>query len=352
MKNIIKGGDIMLSMAIVGMGKMAAEHAKWIDENKDMKLTAICEKNVKRHTEIKEKYGVDVYSGIDSLLSSEKDLDFAVIVTTNEVHEELTIKALESGANVIVEKPMTLTYESTKRMVAAAEKNKKHLFVHQSSRWDREYLHVKEAVQSGMIGDLLVVESKAIFCDEFWPSWGIDGMANPWRVKAAYGGGLLYDWGPHLVDQILKLIPSEPIGVYGILQSAVWSKEVDDHFLAILRYKNNLMAQIEVSNNGRISMPRWYIIGTKGTIIVPGKAEPFWDEVEINYIKDDGKKEIEKIKLVGVCESGLEGGFYEDLVPYLNGKKKDFVSMQEAAKVVKVLEMIKKSSEENRFVEF
>ncbi|MBA7538512.1 Inositol 2-dehydrogenase/D-chiro-inositol 3-dehydrogenase [subsurface metagenome] len=140
MKNIIKGGDIMLSMAIVGMGKMAAEHAKWIDENKDMKLTAICEKNVKRHTEIKEKYGVDVYSDIDSLLSSEKDLDFAVIVTTNEVHEELTIKALESGANVIVEKPMTLTYESTKRMVAAAEKNKKHLFVHQSSRWDREYL--------------------------------------------------------------------------------------------------------------------------------------------------------------------------------------------------------------------
>lgn len=352
MKNIIKGGDIMLSMAIVGMGKMAAEHAKWIDENKDMKLTAICEKNVKRHTEIKEKYGVDVYSDIDSLLSSEKDLDFAVIVTTNEVHEELTIKALESGANVIVEKPMTLTYESTKRMVAAAEKNKKHLFVHQSSRWDREYLLIKETINSGKIGDILAIQSKVMLCDEGWPSWGIDGMANPWRIKAKYGGGMLLDWGPHLVDQMLQLMGEDPIGVYGVLQSGIWSSEVDDHFFAFLKFEGNILCQIEASNNGRIDMPRWYVIGTKGTIAVKGKAEPFWDEVEINYIKDDGKKEIEKIKLVGVCESGLEGGFYEDLVPYLNGKKKDFVSMHEAAKVVKVLEMIKKSSEENRFVEF
>jgi len=63
-------------------------------------------------------------------------------------------------------------------------------------------------------------------------------------------------------------------------------------------------------------------------------------------------KEIQKIKLVDVRESGLEGGFYEDLVPYLNGKKKDFVSMYEAAKVIKVLENIKKSNKENRFVEF
>ncbi|MFO7928668.1 MAG: Gfo/Idh/MocA family oxidoreductase, partial [Candidatus Humimicrobiaceae bacterium] len=263
-------------------------------------------------------------------------------------YEKLSVLALSNGVNVIVEKPMTMTFESAQRMVQAAEKNKKQLLVHQSSRWDREYLAIKNIISSGKIGDVLVIQARVLLCDEFWPSWGIDGMANPWRVKAEYGGGMLYDWGPHLVDQVLQLIPEDPISVYGMLQSGVWSKEVDDHFFAILRYKSNVMAQLEVSNNGRINSPRWYVIATKGTIAVPGKSEPFWDEVVTNYIDRKGKKQIEKIKLVDVKESGLEGGFYQDLIPYLNGEIKNHVSMYDAAKVIKVLELIKKSSEENR----
>ena len=341
----------MLKMAIVGMGKMAAEHAKWIIENKDMELIAICEKNVERHREIKEKYSVDVYEKVSDLISKIR-LDFAVIVTTNPSHEGIAIEVLNTGINVIVEKPMTLTYQSAKKMIGAAEINKRHLFVHHSSRWDRDYLKVKEYIDSGVIGDILMVQSKAIFCDEFWPSWGIDGMANPWRIKAKYGGGLLFDWGPHLVDQILQIMGKDPIEIYGFLQSALWSKEVDDHFLALLKFENNIMAQVEVSNNGRISLPRWHVIGTKGTIMVPGKSEPFWNEVQLNYINKYGKNEIVTTELTGITESGLEGGFYSELVPYLEGKINKFVSMYDSANVVKVLETIKKSSEEGRFLEF
>jgi predicted dehydrogenase len=341
----------MLKMAIIGMGKMAAEHARWIIENKDMELVAICEKNTSRHNEIKEKFSADVYGKVSDLISK-VSLDFAVIATTNTSHEEIAIEVLNAGINVIVEKPMTLTYQSTKKMIDAAEKNNKHLFVHHSSRWDRDYLKVKDYIDSGMIGDPLVIQSKAIFCDEFWPSWGIEGMANPWRIKAKYGGGLLFDWGPHLVDQILQIMGKDPIEIYGFLQSGLWSKEVDDHFLALLKFENNIMAQIEVSNNGRISLPRWHVTGTRGTIMVTGNSEPFWDEVQLNYINEYGKKETVKTKLTGITESGLEGGFYSDLVPYLEGKISKFVSMYDSANVVKVLETIKKSSEEGKFLEF
>ena len=54
-------------------------------------------------------------------------------------------------------------------------------------------------------------------------------MENPWRIKASYGGGMLLDMGPHLVNQILLIMKKDPIGVYGMLQSGIWSKEVDDH---------------------------------------------------------------------------------------------------------------------------
>ena len=219
----------MLRMGIIGMGKMAREHAIWIAENKEMKLTAICEKNAARKEQIENQYNVPVFSNIEEFLKI-KDLDMVVIVATNEAHEELTIKSLNSGRDVIVEKPMSVNYESTLQMIKAAEKNKKQIFVHQSSRWDRDFLFIKDVVKSGLIGDILVLKTKVMFCDEGWPSWGIDGMANPWRIKAKYYGGLLLDWGPHLVDQTLQLMGKDPVSVFGILQSAVWSNEVDDHF--------------------------------------------------------------------------------------------------------------------------
>lgn len=340
----------MLKFGIAGMGKMGSFHADWILQNKDMELVALCEKNEARMNELKERYKIPVYSDLDEFLKEE--MDFVVVVTTNEVHELITVKALDAGKSVIVEKPMSMTYDSTLRMIEAAERNKKHLFVHHSSRWDRDYLLVRDTIKSGKLGDILCIKSCVMLCDIGWPAWGIDGMENPWRIKAQYGGGMLFDWGSHLVDQMLLLMDKDPIGVYGVLQKGVWSKEVDDYFFALLRFDCNTVCQIEVSNNSQLDLPRWFVIGTKGTLTVKGKYEPVWGEAEMVYENEYGYKDLLKFDMIGVKESGAEGGFYADLVPYLEGKKKEFVSMYEASKVIKVLEMIKKSSEENRFVSF
>ncbi len=335
-------------MGIVGMGKMGGFHADWIARHPQMELRAICEKNPARIEQLRKQYPAKVHQDYGAFLAEE--LDFVVVVTTNEAHEKLTVTALDSGKNVIVEKPMSVSYESCRRMIQAAEKNQRHLFVHHSSRWDRDFLLVKEVIASGLIGEVLVVQSKVMLCDEGWPAWGIDGMANPWRIKAEYFGGLLFDWGPHLVDQLLLLINKPLKGVFGQLMSGVWSTEVDDHFFALLKFDDRTLCQIEVSNNGRITLPRWYVIGTRGTLEVKGFKEPFWDQAEIAYVRENGEKETRLVRLHDVCESGAEGGFYEDLIPHVEGRKKEFVSMHEAARVVQVLEMVKRSSQESRFV--
>jgi len=341
-------GEKKYGLGIVGMGKMGGFHADWIAKHPRMELRAICEKNPGRLEELRKKYAVKLFQDYSAFLA--EDLDFVVVVTTNEAHEELTVAALARGRHVIVEKPMSFSYESCRRMILAAEKNQRHLFVHQSSRWDRDFLLVREAIASGLLGEVLVIQSKVMLCDQGWPAWGIEGMANPWRIKARYYGGLLFDWGPHLVDQLLLLMNRPLLGVYGQLQSGVWSTEVDDHFFAVLKFEGKTLCQIEVSNNGRIALPRWYVIGSRGTLEVKGYKEPFWDQAEMVYIRDDGKKESRVLRLHDVCESGAEGGFYEDLIPFVEGKKKSFVSMQEAAQVVRVLELIQRSSKESRFV--
>ena len=341
----------MVGIGIIGIGKMGGFHAEWIAKTEGLRLVAVCDKNAQRVEEFRAKYGAEGYTDVDAFLSA-KGMDWVAIITTNDVHELLAVRALQKKKNVIVEKPMSLTYESTLRMIAAAEQNGRKILVHHSSRWDRDFLLVQELIRSGTLGEILMIQSKVMLCDAGWPAWGIEGMANPWRIKAQYGGGILLDWGPHLVDQFLVLMGNDPIGVYGILQSGVWSSEVDDYFFADLRFEGKTICQIEVGNNARISVPRWYIIGSRGTLEIKGKSDPVWDEAELRYIRTDGKREIQRIQMTGVCESGLEGGFYAELVPYLNGEKKPYATMYEAAKTVKILDLVRQSSKEGRFVEY
>jgi scyllo-inositol 2-dehydrogenase (NADP+) len=339
----------MYKVGILGMGKMAGFHAEWIAENEGLELTAICEKREDRIDEIKKQYGVPVFTDADEFFAK-GDIDVAIITATNELHEKFSIKALEAGKHVVVEKPMSTDYEGAKRMIETAEKTGRLLTVHQSSRWDRDFLLVREIKQSGLIGDFLVVKSNANFCDEFWPSWGIDGMADPWRIKSEHFGGILLDWGVHLIDQILILMEGNPLDVYGFLQSGVWTKEVDDHFFASFRFPGDVLCQLEASNNDRIPLPRWHIIGTKGSLEVKGKPEPFWDETEMIYIDENGKKERRNITFYDVCESGSEGGFYRELVSFLDGKHKGFVSMYEAAEVINVIDAVRESHAEGVIV--
>ena len=137
-----------------------------------------------------------------------------------------------------------------------------------------------------------------------------------------------------------------------MLQSGLWATEVDDHFFSIIKFDEDIICQIEASNNCRIPLPRWYVIGTKGTLMVKGSLEEFFDEAEINHINDDNKKEIKKIKLVNYPAFGFSDGFYTDFIKFLKGENKEFISMHESSKVMKILDLIRKSNKENRFMSF
>jgi len=341
----------MINFGIIGMGRMGMMHADWIIENKDLNLVAVCEKNPARIEELKNKYKTEVFTDFKDLLETPK-IDFIVIATTNEFHEILTTTALENGKNVIVEKPMSLNYESTLRMIKSAEKNKRELLVFHSTRWDRDFLIVKEYIESGKLGKVLTVHLRVMLFGEYWAGGGIDGMQNPWRLKEEYGGGILMDWGPHLIDQLLILKSKDPISVYGILQSGLWCDKVDDHFFAAIKFDDNTICEVEASINCRIPLPRWYIIGTKGTLVINSHLTNVWDDVEISLEKEDGSKEIQNIKIVDHPGAGLSGGFYKDFIHYKDDEKDKYITMYQASKVVKILDMIKRSSLENKSILF
>jgi len=341
----------MINIGIIGMGRMGIYHYELINRTEGLRAIAVCDKNEKRIPEVKNKCGLDLCMDLDEFLKN-KDMDYVVVCTTNESHEAITVKALDAGKNVIVEKPMSISYESALRMVSAAEKNGKNLFVHHSTLWDRDYTFVRDTIRSGMLGRILVIQSRAMFWGEMWAGWGIDGMENPWRIKKEYGGGLLMDWGPHLLGQLLQILNKKPAGVFGMIQSGLWATEVPDHFFAVLKFDDDLVCQIEASNNCRIAIPRWYVIGTKGTLIVPADLSNVWNRAEINYEKDDGTKEKIKVDFIGHPGGGLEPGFYSALARYENGDKNAMVTMYDSLAGMKIMDMIEKSGREGRYIEY
>jgi predicted dehydrogenase len=133
----------------------------------------------------------------DPLAAITADVDLVVIASPNGTHVPLAMAALRAGRHVVVDKPFTITLAEAREVAALAEQHGRLLSVFQNRRWDSECLAAAAVLASGHLGD--VVTAEAHF-DRFRPE-----VRDRWREGPQAGGGLWYDLGPHLVDQMLHL---------------------------------------------------------------------------------------------------------------------------------------------------
>ena len=117
---------------------------------------------------------------------------------------------------------------------------------------------MKEAYDTGMIGKPFTIESRV---------HGQGGMVHGWREFKVAGGGMVYDWGVHLIDQLLDMIDSKVVSVYANLHS-VRTPEVDDYFKLVFRYENGITAHVEVGTFNLVQLPRWYACGDGGALVI------------------------------------------------------------------------------------
>ncbi len=266
-----------MKAAVVGYGGMGGWHANHLLNSDVAELAGIYDIDPKK-SELARSRGIRAYETYEELLA-DRDVELLTVAIPNDVHEEVVIKALNAGKNVICEKPVTLSMESLERMIAAAEKNGVRFTVHQNRRWDVDYLAMQKIHDSGEIGKVLNIESRI---------HGSRGIPSDWRGIKQYGGGMLYDWGIHLIDQILMIFGFDQVeSVYCIVDN-ITNKEVDDGFRLDLNFKNGSRATIEVGTYNFIAMPRFYMRAEKGTALITDWREEaqvvkckHWHESEV-----------------------------------------------------------------------
>lgn len=244
------------AVVIVGYGGMGSYHAKLIKENGRLTVTGTFDTE-KARREASERDGYRAYSEYEEVLRDQA-VDVVLIATPNDVHKDLALRAFAAGKHVICEKPVTMNSADFVDMTAAAEQAGKVMMVHQNRRWDEDFLIVKRMYEERTVGELFRIESRV---------HGANGIPGDWRHLELHGGGMLLDWGVHLLDQLVFMIGSRISSVTARL-SFILGDEVDDGFEATLQFENGMSALVEVGTTNFIPLPRWYVKGTEGTAVV------------------------------------------------------------------------------------
>lgn len=246
----------MKNVAVIGYGGQGKWHCLEANNCENTQLKGIYDIKEERILEAKNN-GVFTYSSNEEIFA-DKNIDIVVVATPNDVHEELCVKALESGHHVICEKPVTLSVESFERILKASQKSGKVFSVYQNRRWDSEYVGMKNLITSDKLGRPIRIESRV---------HGSRGIPGDWRKEKKHGGGMLYDWGVHLIDQMLMLIP-ETIVEINCYNTHITNAEVDDGFKLELLFESGITAFVEVATYNFVSLPRFYAQFENGTCVM------------------------------------------------------------------------------------
>ena len=185
-----------------------------------------------------EKAGYKAYKSPEEIWA-DKAVDAVLIATPNDVHAAYVEAAAKAGKHIICEKPIGMSVKEAEEMYDAAEKAGVVFEVHQNRRWDDDYLTVKNIVDNELAGEAYLIESRVM---------GGNGIPGAWRKERARGGGMMLDWGVHLIDQMLLMIKSPVKSLY-CEYSYIYGEEVDDGFSLTADFENGVKYRIVVATD-------------------------------------------------------------------------------------------------------
>lgn len=242
-------------VGIIGFGGMAGHHANQLSKGNTRAVVKGVYDIREDRLKVAEERGLVAYPTKEALLS-DPEIDIVLVATPNDSHCSLSIEAMAAGKHVMCEKPVTMSSAELLEIMEASNKYNKVFTIDQNRRVNRDYVLMRTQIESGAIGRPYLIESRVE---------GSRGIPEGWREVKAQGGGMMLDWGVHLIDQILYMTDKKVINVFCKMYMLT-SNEVDDNFQLLLTLEGGLNVQIEVSTNNFIQHPRWMVFGTEGTL--------------------------------------------------------------------------------------
>lgn len=229
-------------------------HAPFLELHPGFELRSVVERHNKTAA---ERYpSIRSYDSVDDLLT-DPELELVVVNTPNDTHVDFVLKALLAGKHVLVEKPFATSPVEAVKLFEQASMLNLCLLPYQNRRYDTDYKAVRNIVESGVLGKLVEVQFRF---DRYRPEIG----PKKFKENRVPGSGLLYDLGPHLLDQVIALFgrPEKWTKTLGFFRE---NTLVDDYAHLQLSYTNGMQVYVTASMLTVDAPPAFQVFGNKGT---------------------------------------------------------------------------------------
>ena len=253
----------VLNVGICGIGRIASNHAEEIASYPNLfRLVACADILPDRlvHELPKPLETAAKYHSLEEMLAH-PELDVVTICVRHEDHVPMAVKIMEAGKIAVVEKPVATSLAEYDRLLDAARRHPGKLFLRHNRRFEAPFVKVRQLMDSGLIGDVQYIKlyRSVGFC-----------RRNDWMTMTEFYGGLLSNWGPHLIDQALQLLGGKVVDIWADVRHVISIGDGDDLFKILLKADNGRLADIEVSGCNAMPGREMEIIGSRGTIVYEG----------------------------------------------------------------------------------
>jgi len=348
MSKVIKTGICSYGMS----GKLF--HAPFLEAHPGYELTAIVERH---NNDSKEKYpNARLYRSVEELCA-DAALQMIVVNTPTHLHFEQAKQVLQSGKNMVIEKPFAITVKEAEDLTALAEKNNLFLSVYQNRRYDGDYRAVKEVIQKGWLGEIREAE---IRYDRYRPTFG----GKQHKEGDMPGAGNLYDLSPHLVDQAIQLF-GFPDALFADLIKMRDDVAVPDYF-EMLFYYDRLRVRLKATVIARESTYAYVLHGMKGSFLQQRSdmqeqqlqlgVKPSLESWCPGPLSPDGllhtEINAEVIRKETTSSPGNYMGYYDDVYKALTGQGPNPVPAADGIRNMRIIEAALQSVAEKRIINF
>lgn len=344
--------DKMIHVAVLGAGAVAqARHLPEYAANPNAEIAGIMDFNRERAQELCERYGGKAYASIDEVLADET-VDAVSVCTPNATHAEYTIRALEVGKHVLVEKPMALDLTETRAMMDAQRKSGKILMLGHNQRLVKAHIKAKELLKSGAVGDLLFFQCN--FKHAGPETWSADPGAATWffrKDKANFG--VMGDLGAHKIDLIRYLTDSEIKSVFANMMTLDKKYpdgapiELEDNAVCMFNMENGLPGIMNFSwtnyggeDNGST------IYGTKGAMKIFGD---YVDDIVLEM--RDGVQVKYSVGAIQTNNNQTRSGVIDEFIASIVEGREPIVSGIDGHNTLAVIETAVKSAQARQWMD-
>jgi scyllo-inositol 2-dehydrogenase (NADP+) len=333
---------------LIGLGRIGwLYHLPELIKHNKFELTAVMDPLRERVVEAQNSYGMRGYNDLNSFYSSNR-FDLVVIASPTPFHAEQVLQAFERGCDVFCEKPFTVSFADAERIVNAMHKLGRKLMVYQPHRVYPEFASLQGILNKGLIGRVYMIKRT---CSSF-------DRRNDWQAFTEYGGGMLFNYGAHYIDQVLTLVKSKVVDIHCSLFKIASLGDAEDVVKIVLRTENKVLLDLDINMATAFHFSPWYVLGTAGSITYDETLRQWhvrYFDPEMLAAKDvhselaapdrmytDAREIVWKSECVAVKEDETVN-FYDHCYDYFALGRKPFVPVSETLEIMRILEYCKRN---------